>query len=407
MPSARSLTPLRLSKFAVATCGLLLILVGATAHAENIRVTAATDYWYHFDTTTDFSVRTREAQGYWSDPHLWLFNSEGTLVAANDDWYGLQSHIQITLQAGWYRLRAGVCCGNPDAWWGGVQYDLDTAFVDVIPTTVGQTTSTLLETTTSSTVEVWDTTTTTSTTLLSEPSTTQESLPESSTSSTTSSTTTSLTLPTSSTLTTTTTTTVPDTTTLPAETSTLPPESSSSTSSALTTTTESTVLPTPTTVSRSVVPTVTSGLPSTAPSVTTFASVPTPTAAVSRPDSTEIDQPALRPVATTVPFSQPVADAVAGLSEGASPEEVQAAIETIANNLDNLTATELDQIVTALSAAPDNVKAEFENTINIFSGQFDQYIPSGQTVSVAQRRALVAVGAVLAAGPLVINSRRK
>ncbi|NDF97294.1 MAG: SDR family oxidoreductase, partial [Proteobacteria bacterium] len=72
-------------------------------------------------------------------------------LAQNDDHYGLQSRLEVQVEPGWYRLRAGVCCGNPDAWWSGVQYDLEANVEAVVPTT-SQTTTTIEETT----VELWD-----------------------------------------------------------------------------------------------------------------------------------------------------------------------------------------------------------------------------------------------------------
>lgn len=72
------------------------------------------------------------------DSHLWLFDSTGTLIAANDDSLGeygwtLASHISIELAPGEYRLRAGQCCGDPDRTWGdGRGYYLETN-LDAIP----------------------------------------------------------------------------------------------------------------------------------------------------------------------------------------------------------------------------------------------------------------------------------
>ena len=56
------------------------------------------------------------------DSMLWLYDGQGTLIAANDDsytdhtgGYSLASTIRISLPAGDYRVRAGVCCGDPTA----------------------------------------------------------------------------------------------------------------------------------------------------------------------------------------------------------------------------------------------------------------------------------------------------
>ena len=73
-------------------------------------------------------------------------------------------------------------------------------------------------------------------------------------------------------------------------------------------------------------------------------------------------------------------------------EETTQLIEDIANA--DLTPEQALQVAEALSGAPDEVKEQFEETINVFSGQFDTYVPSGSTVSVGTRRAVVAVTAV-------------
>ena len=77
-------------------------------------VTAPTDYTVEITEPSVFEARTFDTQRNWADPHLWLYNSNNILIAANDDYYGLQSRISINLQPGTYRLRAGVCCGDPN-----------------------------------------------------------------------------------------------------------------------------------------------------------------------------------------------------------------------------------------------------------------------------------------------------
>jgi hypothetical protein len=98
--------------------------------------------------------------------------------------------------------------------------------------------------------------------------------------------------------------------------------------------------------------------------------------------------------------------AIEVLAEISTPEEAQAAIEAIAANIDTLTGEQLDQIAQVVSQAPVEVKRAFESEVNIFGGGLDSYIPADSNVTVGQRRALVAVGAVLAAAP-VLASRRK
>lgn len=112
--------------------------------------------WNHVSAPTDFEIvlvergvldaRTvlcfEEQTAYCDglvDSQLWLYASDGTLLASNDDSLGeygwtLASHISIELEAGTYRLRAGRCCGNPNAGWdiNSRGYDLETN-VDALP----------------------------------------------------------------------------------------------------------------------------------------------------------------------------------------------------------------------------------------------------------------------------------
>lgn len=99
-------------------------------------------------------------------------------------------------------------------------------------------------------------------------------------------------------------------------------------------------------------------------------------------------------------------EAVSVLAEATTPEAISEAVAVIADNLDNLTATELEAIAQAVSAAPPEVKREFESQVNIFGGGLDSYVPADSNVTVGQRRALVAIGAVLTAAPVVISRKR-
>lgn len=93
-------------------------------------------------------------------------------------------------------------------------------------------------------------------------------------------------------------------------------------------------------------------------------------------------------------------------SDTATPEQVDNAIQDIANNLDVLTDTQLDKIALAVSKAPKAVKKKFEAEINIFGGGLDNYTPVGSTVTVGERRALVVIGAVLTAMPAITTKRK-
>jgi hypothetical protein len=69
--------------------------------------------------------------------------------------------------------------------------------------------------------------------------------------------------------------------------------------------------------------------------------------------------------------------------------------------LDDLTDTQLEQLVEAVQDAPTEVRESFEEEIDIFSGAVDNYVPIGSTVPVKTRRALIAIAAVALAAPAV------
>jgi len=56
--------------------------------------------------------------------------------------------------------------------------------------------------------------------------------------------------------------------------------------------------------------------------------------------------------------------------------------------------------------APIEEKQKFEEEVNVFSGGYDDYVPSGSTISVAERRTVVAVSAVFFVTPLPAPRRR-
>jgi hypothetical protein len=99
--------------------------------------------------------------------------------------------------------------------------------------------------------------------------------------------------------------------------------------------------------------------------------------------------------ATTVPESpvlekidDPVVKAAleAVIVEEITPE----AIETLASiDFDSLDQETLDAVSVALSDAPTEIKEQFEEEIDIFDGEFDEYVPVGSTVPVRTRRVIV------------------
>lgn len=109
---------------------------------------------------------------------------------------------------------------------------------------------------------------------------------------------------------------------------------------------------------------------------------------------------------TTSPLIESTEQAVAALAEVSSPEQAAEAIAEIAANIDTLTAEQLDEVARVVSQAPTEVKKAFEEEVNIFGGGLDSYVPADSNVTVAQRRALVAVGAVLTAAPVLVSRKR-
>ena len=95
--------------------------------------------------------------------------------------------------------------------------------------------------------------------------------------------------------------------------------------------------------------------------------------------------------------------------EALSTDQQEALIEALDSNLDELSETQLEQVSQALSAAPAEVKKTFEGQINVFGGGFDTYIPVGSTISVGERRSVIAATAAvgMAAAAATTSSQRR
>lgn len=127
----------------------------STAYADSFTTIGAEDYFFTLEEPQLFTVRTY-AQEYGIDSMLWLYDSDNNVIAANDDsQYGLDSYISMNLVAGTYRLRTGVCCGNPDAWYGS-SYVID---VNIAPSNAPTTTTSTTTSTTTTTILLTTTTT--------------------------------------------------------------------------------------------------------------------------------------------------------------------------------------------------------------------------------------------------------
>ena len=70
-------------------------------------------------------------------------------------------------------------------------------------------------------------------------------------------------------------------------------------------------------------------------------------------------------------------------------------------DVDELTDEQAEALVEAVQDAPEEVRAAFENEINIFGGKFETYVPLGSTVDVRTRKVIVAASGVLFIAPTV------
>jgi hypothetical protein len=75
-----------------------------------------------------------------------------------------------------------------------------------------------------------------------------------------------------------------------------------------------------------------------------------------------------------------------------SPEQANQVFEALV--IDDLTDTQLEELIASVSAAPTEVREAFESTVDIFGGGLDSYVPLGSNVPVSTRRTLVTLAAV-------------
>ena len=86
-----------------------------------------------------------------------------------------------------------------------------------------------------------------------------------------------------------------------------------------------------------------------------------------------------------------ISDVVSSL-EDFSVDEAEAFFESIDAN--DISTEEAALLVAAVQDAPVEVREVFENTVDLFSGVFDDYMMLGSTITVGQRRTVVAVTAM-------------
>jgi hypothetical protein len=97
-----------------------------------------------------------------------------------------------------------------------------------------------------------------------------------------------------------------------------------------------------------------------------------------------------------------------------SSPEVLAAISSVQAealfseiSTDELSVEQAAEVVAAVQDAPAEVREAFESVLNIFSGFADTYVPVDSRIPVSERRALVALGAVLLAASPAPTLRRR
>lgn len=245
-------------------------------------------------------------------------------------------------------------------------------------TTSTSTTSTTLPTAESSTstTTLPPTTTTTSTTVA--PTTTTTEAPPSTT--TTSTTVAPSTSTTSVPPTTTTTTTLPATTTVP---TTLPV----ATTTTATTSTTSTSTSTSTT-------TTTTTLPPSLEKVSEVLKASNPDAVINVQEIDEAELKVIEEVLEVIDNEELAGELAEVLDGEVTVEEVAALITD--DDFEDLPDDAIRVVVNALNEADQEVKEEFEEEINVFEGDFDDYVPSGSAVDVETRRTVVAATAAVA-----------
>jgi hypothetical protein len=74
---------------------------------------------------------------------------------------------------------------------------------------------------------------------------------------------------------------------------------------------------------------------------------------------------------------------------------------------EQLSVEQAAEVVAAVQDAPSEVRQAFESVLNIFSGFADSYVPFDSRIPVSERRALVALGAVLLAASPAPTLRRR
>ena len=100
----------------------------------------------------------------------------------------------------------------------------------------------------------------------------------------------------------------------------------------------------------------------------------------------------------------------------ASPQQIASAIADIppeqasqvfaALDVSSLDEEQQEALIEAVQAAPTEVRAAFEDQVDIFKEGLDDYVPVGSNIPVGERRVLVAIGAAITAAGAATRMRR-
>ena len=171
-----------------------------------------------------------------------------------------------------------------------------------------------------------------------------------------------------------------------------------------TTTTTTTSIPATTIPSTSTIPLSTT---STSPAVTTVETTEPPKTLILDP---EVPAPTTAPADLDAPTGKQEGVIVAQMAvsavlqafqaENLSPAQASAVFEALPES--DLTPAQIEEITEIVQDAPTEIREVFEDTVNVFSAGFNDYVPLGSKISVAGRRAVVAVTAMFMCMPVPI-----
>lgn len=121
----------------------------------------------------------------------------------------------------------------------------------------------------------------------------------------------------------------------------------------------------------------------------------------------EPTEPPIPPADKPATLDEIVSVATPEQIEALTPEQADQLIAVVETSIDDLSPEEQAVLAETLSKAPDSFKKQLESKINVYGGGFDQYVPSGSTVTVGQRRTVGAaiVGAFVAPAAAAASRR--